>query len=150
MRCPNCNKFVSLENGQPEINSLEVEYSEETFTVTADIHHDRNCADCSDVMKSIDHNEEDSVDLDKLDGFDKLTEDERKRLREGLANGSLEATVEESDCEVEESGGGRYAKNIIAVVLSYTLSVPLDDERTLTYSGVLRAESPASGYEEQC
>jgi hypothetical protein len=53
MRCPDCNKFVSLETQEPEVSDLQVEHnppadkqSEHTFTITGSVRIVRVCGEC--------------------------------------------------------------------------------------------------------
>lgn len=56
MRCPDCCKFVGLENGEPEMGDFEinVEGEPESFSVTisGSATLGRNCADCGTTLKS--------------------------------------------------------------------------------------------------
>jgi len=89
MRCPDCNKFVSLEFQPPEVDDLEYDGQNVTGTVRLT----RTCAECSQELKeaTLDINAEvDAEWAEKHDGH----------------NISVEFDPE----EIEE-GGGRYAKS---------------------------------------
>ncbi len=47
-RCPDCNKFVSLEEVEPEVNTLEVD---EEGIIEADVRIVNACADCGTELK---------------------------------------------------------------------------------------------------
>lgn len=102
--CPNCNKMCSLENGEPEvINTVEISDG----IITASIRVARQSACCSEDMKEYTY--ECSLDVTSA-----ITDHEEKFHN----SVSQEYDVDEGDCEVNESGGGRYAKNMICVCLS--------------------------------
>lgn len=98
MRCPDCNKFVSLENGEPEEQSLEVSHHDgNRFEVTGEFRLARTCGECGQELKEATFQFAFETELEGV------TEEERENL-------SVEA-----DVEVNESGGGRYAKNIFSL-----------------------------------
>lgn len=60
MRCPDCNKFVSLEFAEPEPEEMDIDYDYDkrgpdqehvSFTVTVDVRLVRNCAYCGQELK---------------------------------------------------------------------------------------------------
>jgi hypothetical protein len=103
MRCPDCNKFVGLETQDPEVDGLEVNDSSDSnaVAVTGTVRIVRACADCGTEMK------EASFDID--------TEVEIEGWQSGDKFDGLE--IEETSIESTESGGGRYAKNMIGYKL---------------------------------
>lgn len=128
MRCPDCNKFVSMENGEPEVNSVEVDSEGH---VNAEVHLTRNCAECSTELK--DYTFELEADPDE----------EFMAAHKGHA-----LDVDEGDCSVDESGGGRYAKNIISVSLVATVKCAVcPDAKTEVELG---SDAAASEFEECC
>lgn len=60
-RCNNCNKFVSIEEQDPEVNGLEVD---DDGNVTAEVRIVNACADCGDELTETTFNMEGKVDLD--------------------------------------------------------------------------------------
>ena len=48
MRCPDCNKFVSYDDPECEVDSVEIDEN----TVRASVTVNLNCADCSGTLKS--------------------------------------------------------------------------------------------------
>lgn len=155
MRCPDCGKFVSMENGEPDVN-LECEYSDGSFQISGEIHHARNCADCSTELKSIDLSPDVDVELHQFEDFDKLSAADQQAFKLALDKGEASIECDPEDGEVEESGGGRYQKNIITVRVPFTITVKATVSKkdpgpvTLTYSGEVSEENPASAYEECC
>lgn len=149
MRCPNCNKFVGMENGDPEVDNIEASADGDSIHVTATATGYRNCAECSTQLKSLCVDFEDDVALDKFDGWKDLPEPERAKFIAALEGGKLELEAESSSGEASESGGGRYAKNMITTALDYTLTATLG-EKSLEYNGTLSSENAASEFEECC
>lgn len=110
MRCPDCNKFVSLELQEPEFDSLEVSVtkSEERDAgpdgfvahVTGSCRIVRNCGECGQELK------EATLEIDKEIDF------HRDELAVPLSDEDLgDATVETENEDQLEEGGGRYAKS---------------------------------------
>lgn len=150
MRCPDCNKFTGLENGEPEINNSAAEVSGASVDVQVDIHHARNCADCSTELKALDMTLEESVALDELNEFKALTPAQQKQVLTAAEDGTLEALLENEGAESEEGGGGRYAKNMISVTYSADLKITVTEtEIKLTHHLELVEENAAGSYEEQ-
>lgn len=165
MRCPNCEKFVSLENGDPEIEQFDVQFNPDgeksSFSVTACVRTTRTCADCSDTMKELQRDMDESFPLSKFEGWDKLSEDHRKRVVELLERKEIEAEESHEDGEVSEGGGGRFKKNMLTLTLPFTLEIDLggqpEDEgkvawpvSKLTLNAELTDEQAAGSYEECC
>lgn len=154
MRCPDCNKFVSMENADPEIGSVDCEYSDDSFQVTADIRAVRSCADCSTELKSLDLNLEQSVELSQFDGWKGLSEEQQKLVREQLESGEANVESNPGEGRMEESGGSRYKKNMITIAVDYSIEITVHPEEgdsiNLTYNGELSEEHAASEFEECC
>ncbi len=159
MRCPDCSKFVSLENNEPEINDLSLTHNGEgQFAVTLDCRHVRACAECSTELKSIDISEELNPTIQEFDGFDALSEAQKASIIEALDSGEIEVDCDEGDVNVEESGGGRYKKNLITVTVGANLTLEFtpevtaeeNEKITLTHAIEFKSENAASYYEECC
>ena len=60
-RCPDCMKFVSLEQADPEVDNLEVD---EAGTVTGEVRLVLTCADCGGEMKEVTLDFDVEADLD--------------------------------------------------------------------------------------
>src|SRR4051812_40034489 len=114
MRCPDCQKFVSLEMQDPEVSNLEVEHipPETTdqgvphmFRITGEVRIVRNCAECGRELKEATLEIDQEVEL----GEDVPARDWAEFAKvHDLDN----AYVDESPAvdQIEE-GGGRYAKS---------------------------------------
>lgn len=139
MKCPSCNLFASLEMGEVEVDSLEVEHTapgkDETthvYTVTGNVRIVRTSACCGDEMKEANFDLEVTVEVeaDELPKGADPTECEAESTNEG--------TIEE--------GGGRYAKSFYGAEVEGTVSIMGADEHmveigTWTYSDKVAASS---------
>lgn len=120
MRCPDCNKFVSLETQEPEVSDLAVTHNEpedaageHTFTITGSVRIVRNCGECSNELKEATLEIEQEAELGEGVSAN-IAADYRSRTDLD------DAEVEESGVDIIEEGGGRYAKSY------YGASVTLD------------------------
>lgn len=134
MRCPDCNKFVSLENEEsPEVEpSVEVDSGRVSIGGTVSLV--RVCADCSTELKSCEAGVDDEASV----------EIPKEHLGEGH-----DMDVEIEVGSVDESGGARYKKNIITANLSYTMrcSCQKREDKPLA-EGDLTASAAAGEFEE--
>lgn len=140
MRCPDCQKFVSLDNVDPDVSDLSIELQNSMLLITASVRCVRACAECGGELKEITHDFSEEVDPMELPQIK-----ESKELQENLKD--IEFDIEPDSCEIEESGGGRYAKNIIACVLAYRIKAKYQDH-AFSYDGSMTEEAAASSYEE--
>jgi hypothetical protein len=131
MRCPDCNKFVSLDLAEVEVSDLEVS---EDGTVTATARISRTCAECGQELKSAELELETQVDVGKhgADG-------------EGDHEGH-ELSVEDTDTDAIEEGGGRYKKSYFGVKVSFTVTCSCDPNWSI--DGEMEDKVPASSMEE--
>lgn len=151
MRCPDCNKFVSMENGDPEVNSLEATWQGNgVINVTADLELFRNCADCGTQLKSAQPSIETDLDLAEQEAWRALPEDKRARILAALEADSAIVNVDNGDPSVDESGGGRYAKNMITVTLPITIKIEAGELDRVEFSADLSESLAASEFEECC
>lgn len=102
-RCGSCNKFVSLETGDPEVESLEVD---EDGTVSARVRIARTCAECGDEMKE--------VELD-------MEAEVKPPSEEDAGDDGHELEVEETGVVAIEEGGGRYKKSYFGAEVSFVV-----------------------------
>ena len=158
MRCPDCGKFVSMDNADPEVSSLEAELDGESIKVCCSVRAVRTCADCSTELKSLDLELEETLEIAALSGYAELAEENRTVLQELLAGeiegGEIEVEVEEGGAETDESGGGRYKKNLLTTTVTADVTVtcthPSGTNFTVEGQVELSEENPASAYEECC
>jgi hypothetical protein len=126
-RCPDCNKFVSLETGDPEVTSVDVSGNE----VTVEVRLVRNCADCGGEMKEANVGGEATIPDDVF---------------EEHAGEGHELTGEEGGADTIESGGGRYAKNMIGADITIELSCECGQLKDSTV--VVHVEEAAGSFDE--
>lgn len=154
MRCPDCSKFVSMENSDPEVNDISVVYNgDHTFTVTAEVRLVRACADCGTELKDRTAYLEDTIKLSEfsVDGNGILiTKEEQDAIHTAMDTLAADPDVEDcGDATVDESGGGRYAKNMLTLTMSAVVSITVNG---VTYEGGIKFtdEAGASEYDECC
>ena len=134
MRCPDCNKFVSFDEGEPEVNNIDVDSE---GNVTANVRITNNCAECSQELTEA--------------NFD-LEADHVDDCKEHVGKGH-ELSVEDNGCERTDRSGffkkgkfvpayGRYAKHFYGVELSYTITCSCGKLENV--DGVLRDEIQGS------
>lgn len=127
-RCEQCQKFVSLELGEPEVDSENIDTDgqiEVSITLT------RNCADCGSEMKSYTYELEATAEIEGHKGEGHTLE--------------LELDTPEAD----EGGGGRYAKNMISVEVGATVRCSCQDkDADLLWSDTLTDSAAASDFED--
>jgi predicted nucleic acid-binding Zn-ribbon protein len=149
VRCPDCNKFTGLENGDAQVNDLDADESGGTISVRGSVEMERTCADCGQTLKTFSGDLEGDIEWSDFDGFSDLPE----KCREALEAGSLDITfdVEEVDTSVDESGGGRYKKNIITAVVDVIVKCDVVWDKTthkLKADAQVKCDAAASEFEE--
>lgn len=153
MRCPDCSKFVSMDNGEPEENSIDCSLSGGVLNITAEYRHTRNCADCGTELKdfTFDLNEDVSFgDLEiTTEDENPLSKTQAEALEEAWEDGSAEVSIEANSAEIEEDGGGRYKANKIRLVVDYTLTIQAGKE-TFKATRQMSEETTAGSYDECC
>ncbi len=125
MRCPGCERFTSLETGEPEVSDLRVDDG----SVMATVRVVRNCADCGLEMKEAEFEVEEPL------GHVEPADHEH------------EFEAEENGVEATESGGGRYKKNMVGFSLGVVVTCAVEG---CGFSREVSAEDsmPASAYSE--
>ncbi len=132
MRCPDCNKFVSMETENDGIEGEDISADDQGFNLTFSVTVNRNCADCGTTLKSAQFDFEENEEIDwKAKGV----------KEEDIGN----VEVEIEDPDINESGGGRYAKNIISCDCAYKVKI---GEKVI-YEGNAQQSMAASEFEEQ-
>jgi|SRR3990172_3127376 len=136
MRCPDCNKFVSFDEIEPEVNDLSIS---EDGTIDAEVRIVNACADCGMELKEAIFNVEQEIDV------------------EGHTGEAHELEIEENGVERTSKSGyfdkkkgwvnsyGRYAKTLYGFSLTakVTCSCSEFDEDV-----TLEDEIQASGMDE--
>lgn len=139
MRCPDCNKFVSLEFQDPEVDNLEIS---DDAVVTATVRLVRNCAECGTEMKEATLELEETHDITVEPFKDHINE-------KGETKHELE--IEETGVDQIEEGGGRYAKSYFGATISYTVRCKCDEDKKderWEYEGTFGDKVAASAMEE--
>lgn len=138
MRCPDCNKFVSLEEGDAEVNDLAVG---EDGNVSVQVRIANCCAECGQELKEA--------------NFD-CEQDHTEECKGHQGEGHELAIEENSSERTSRSGyfkagkwvsaGGRYAKTMYGFSLTYTITCSCDNK--FTVDGTIEDEIQASGMDE--
>lgn len=156
MRCPDCNRFVSMDNGDPEFNSLDAVLSGSDVHVDASVRSVRNCADCGTELKSLDLDLEADIPLSGFEGFKELSAEDAQCLLDS-ADASMDdfnVESEEGSTSLDEGGGGRFKKNMITTRAEVNLTVEWergpDDIVKLTKNHEMTSENAASEFDECC
>ena len=156
MRCPDCSKFVSMENNDPECDSIDATISGQSIQVCAEVRAVRACADCGTELKDLSLSLEKEIDLHDFEGYDALTDSDKEKLGAALEEESetISLDVDDDGGEMSEGGGGRYAKNMITTTINYTVTLKWErgenDLVTLTHSSSMEEQNAASEFEECC
>jgi endogenous inhibitor of DNA gyrase (YacG/DUF329 family) len=113
-RCPDCNKFVPVESGEPEVQSVSVEDSQrdggkETGNVNAEVRLTVVCGECSTELSEA-----------------VLTEFAQFELEHKSQDCSGELEAEEGDVEATDDyeGKGRGMKHFYGATLSVRVYCP--------------------------
>lgn len=154
MRCPDCSKFVSMETQDPQTDGLDVDFvssgkADGEFNVTWEATTVRQCADCGTELKSLTVDAENTIPLEDFKGWDELTTAEQEELVRALDNDECQLKIEEESTNASESGGSRYAKNIITSMVTYRISFKTA-KGEMSYQDNLSSENAASEFEECC
>lgn len=132
MRCPDCNKFVSMDFSDPEVEQITVsEEGEVEATVTLT----RTCADCGNDLKTA--SLEMTSDLSK--------ECEGHVNAEGTDTHDLD--IKEDDVNQIEEGGRRYAKSYFGAEICFTITCKCDPKFEVTGS---MSDKVAASEMEEC
>lgn len=150
-RCQDCNKFVSLENGDIEIARIELAYTAGCWPhalVMARATHYRDCAECGLQMKSIEVELEKEIDITLANGWDEMPPEIQTAFQErmDLENDTVEWEIEEDDPSAFTKK--KYIQILVPYVAKFTLSRTGQDDVILTLNDELVEEACPSNYEE--
>lgn len=143
MRCPDCSKFVGMENGDLEVDQVEVETNDDDYVVTVEASLPRNCAECSTELKRGSFSSEETIPYPSED--EARCKAETAPASDGKKLHDL--TIEEDSNDITEKGGGRYAKNMIGYTLDYTVTCQ-NEGCGFTAKGQITDEMNAGSFEE--
>jgi hypothetical protein len=144
MRCPDCNKFVSMDTSDPEVGNLEFDIG--SMMVMAQVRIERTCSDCGTGLK------EANLELSwSAEGEDATKLEEHLKAHKTYADthdgqepGQLD--VEEDGADLIEEGGVRYKKSYYGAEVQFTISCTCDKEFEL--SNTMSEKVSASEMEE--
>lgn len=143
MRCPDCNKFVSLEMQDPEVECLDATtdapadaQSERTFTITGSVRVVRCCAECGQEMKEANLDIEQEVELGENVHLKNPLE-----FYATLVWDKVDISVEEAGIDQVEEGGGRYAKSYFGASVVLEVHVLGEVVASVTWSDKVAASA---------
>lgn len=147
MRCPDCLKFTGLETQVDVNDGPDMKASKDGIDITAEVTVNRNCSDCGTTLKLMNFSTEKSVEfpIECVDGSVLDSMDD-------IDGESLE--MDAGDAEEYESGGGRYAKNMVGFDLTCTFKgnrkkASKGKPKEFEFEVILHEDEQASAYEEQ-
>lgn len=146
MRCPDCNKFVSYDEGtDPEINSEDLQINEDGISgvVTGEVRVVLPCAECGTELKE--WNGEFEMEFEhECDGKNEIGEEEEKFEIEEV-NASFSSRMEDKDRKGRQIKNHRYMKTYYGADITADIKCNKCGE-TITLEG--HVEEQASGFDE--
>ena len=137
MRCPDCNKFVSFDEADPEVNTLGID---EDGQVNAEVRIVNTCADCGTELKEItfemEHDHQHDVVNHKGEGHE-LSIEEDGSERTSRSGYFLKGKFVPK--------GGRYAKTFYGAKVDYSVQCSCGK---LALSGSVEDDAQASSMDE--
>lgn len=132
MRCPDCQKFVSMNFEEPEVDSLEIDNDGQ---ITASVIITRSCGECGTNLKT--------ADLD-------MSTDQTEACKDHQNDDESEThdlSVEEDGINQVEEIGGRYAKSYFGAELCFIITCKCDPKFKVEGSVI---DKVAAGAMEEC
>lgn len=162
MRCPDCNKFVSMENADPDVD-VESSLEGHTISVTGSIRAVRTCAECGTELKELSFDIDEKIEIEALEGFKELSADDQQLVK-GILSGDqdlpegntaddyeIECDVEDGETSTDESGG-RGKKNMlitnVTMEIKVTFEHPSGSKIKIQGHKGITSENAASSYDE--
>jgi hypothetical protein len=136
-----------MENGEPQMNSIDASIDGGKISVSANATATRNCSQCSKELTSLDQSFKSKLELKDFPKFKDLSEIDKAKFQAALDAGTLDLDADASDGEMEESGGGR--KNMITTNFSYQVKAKVG-YLEIIYEGKFTIENADSEFEECC
>ena len=142
-RCSDCNKFVGLEQGEPEVQDLEID---ETGEVTGQVRVILTCADCGSEIK------EAYIDLDETPSSE-LEDHIADHAEAGEDAESLEVeevSIEETDRMQTTDRNGKQIKNwrYMRHFYGFELQVKITCSCGAEFEASICGEEQASAFED--
>lgn len=137
--CDCVNKFTGLETGDPQEESADLDEG----VILLEVSLTRNCTECSTEKRSASYSFEHDIS-DEIKGHIAARHPEHDGDKMGAPSMTLDV-----DYEVDESGGGRYAKNMISVNANYTVTCDecIGDDAKIA-DGTITESMAASEFDE--
>lgn len=134
-RCPDCNKFVSLDSDvEPEVNDVSID---ENGAITAEVRITNNCADCGSELTEANFSLEGQVQIEGHSG-----EGHELEAEDGGAERKQKSGYADKKTGKWVNAFGRYAKTFYGVSLTVQVDCSCGE---LSESVVLEDEIQASG-----
>lgn len=146
MRCPDCNKFVSYDEPEAELNDVSIDGESVTANVTVNL----NCADCGTTLKSAELSDEVSFDhtceTDPVEDWDEDAGDDQFEIED---DGDPEGTsrMQTTDRHGKPIKSHRYMKQFYGFELVSTACCKKCGE---SFDVQLSGEEQASSFDEVC
>lgn len=150
MRCPDCNKFVSMEMQDPDDVELTIDYEGgPTIKVSVTAHIVRTCAECGTELKEGSVEAEQDFELDAT----KLEVQKFFEIKDGKVigfKGEVEMEIEEDGVDQLEEGGGRYSKSYFGAEVNFEIKAHREDtkDEELVLVDSIQAKVAAGDMEE--
>lgn len=130
MRCGSCEKFVSMDMGDPEISTdLTIEINGNTASVEGGVRIVRVCADCGDELKEAELELSTDVEIPA------------EHIGEGH-----DIDIEQTEIDTIEESGGRYAKSYFGAQVHFHVTCSCQKEPIV--EGSFSDKVAASGMDE--
>lgn len=145
MRCPTCEKFVSMDFPEPELDG-DLDIDAESGLITGTVQLKRDCTECGETLKEATLEMETELDGEAGMLLEAHLAGHRERdAKPGVARaGELEVELDSIDSL--EEGGGRYKKSYFGATVHFTVTCGCDS--TFTLSGSMEDKVQASGFDE--
>ena len=137
MRCPDCNKFVSMEMSEPELES-ELEFDPEIGTILGTVRIERTCAECGTLLK------EGQLEMEgELVGEDAAMMEAHLKLHK---KGPDQEVFEVHDVGLDAIEEGSRKKSFYGAVVHFTIECSCD--KNFAVSGSMEDKMAASDMDE--
>lgn len=146
MRCPDCNKFVSYDEPQADVQSVEIDGD----SVRANVSVQLNCQECGSTLKDAEIEDERSIDhkcaeLATSDSDFKEGDEQYEIENDGDAEGT--SRIQSTDRHGKPIKSARYMKSFYGFTLETEVKCLKCGE---TFSVLLEGDEQASSFNECC
>lgn len=132
-RCPDCNKFASIEEEEPEVESIDINDGQ----ISASVRITNNCAECGTEMTEAQLEIEDQLE---------------SSLLEKHHGNKHEMSIEEDGVERDQrtEGKGRGLRTFYGARITYKVTCSCSKNDTPIHEGELYDDVQASSMDECC